>query len=304
MTVFFGLLFVVFGVLGLTTSGGVGAMGPGWVPTLRELSVPIAIAEILFGLGLVYSRTRRLFGLLLASVVLITWCLTLYFVLIPEDAVTVSKGEIPAQSAEWKLTIGQRQEGRRLAQLDASIDPPGIMRIRIASTTPERKAWDIQLNRNGISVLKDQEYRLRFHARASGVRPINAAVGRAHGDYGTLGIYREVAVMEDWQHFELGFKATADDANARIFFDVGQDPRDVELSNVTLTRNEEKAQNGESASASPNPRSHREVTGGGRTRTSSLIAVYTRTAWLQIFSKPLWILVLLWCSGWLRLPHS
>lgn len=450
-----GLLFVVGGAFAWMVGAGVEAMTPGWVPIFRELSMPIAVAEILFGLGLVYTRTQQVSGALLAFLVFATWALTLYSVLTPEGAVTVSKGEIPAEIGDWKLsTHGQWQDGASPPQLEFPANSPGAMRIRIASTTPEHQPWHIQLNRNGVSVLKDREYVLRFRARAGGVRPINAGVARAYGDYGSLGLYREVTVTEDWQQlgfafnptdsdtnariffdlgqdahdvelgsvalvqqapgappplatvwqlslngpvtdrsslarlefpiapsqslrvrifkttperqpwhiqlnrpgvvvvkdqeyvlrfrarasanrpinvavgraygdyrslglyrevavtenwqpFEFVFNPTDGDANARIFFDLGEDGHGVELSDVTVTRSDEitpAPKEGQSVSANPNG-STGELIDEGRTGTASRITVSRWTPWLQIFSKPLWILILLWCSGWLRFPR-
>lgn len=208
---------------------------PGWLPTSGELSQAIMAAEILFGIGLILPVSRKLAGALLAAVVLVTWIVTLYFVVVPQGEETVSKGEIPSQIAEWKLlTQGQWREGATLPQLETPANQPGVLRIRVPTITADRQPWHVQLNRSGLSVDKDRSYLLSLRARAASSRRIVVGVARASGDFGSLGLYRELSVTEGWQQLGFVFSATDSDAAARIYFDLGQEVGDVELAAINL----------------------------------------------------------------------
>ena len=49
-----------------------------------------------------------------------------------------------------------------------------------------------------------------------------------------LGLYSQIALTTEWQSFTKDFVATADETNARIFFDVGDSDIAVEVSVVSL----------------------------------------------------------------------
>jgi hypothetical protein len=59
-------------------------------------------------------------------------------------------------------------------------------------------------------------------------------VSKGHEPWDSLGLYKTIALTQNWQKFELEFTATQDDANARMRPDMGGDAAAVELSDVAL----------------------------------------------------------------------
>ena len=57
---------------------------------------------------------------------------------------------------------------------------------------------------------------------------------RAHGSFDGLGYYSKIALTSEWRNIEETFVASADDDNARVFFDVGDNEVPVEVSAVRL----------------------------------------------------------------------
>ena len=114
--------------------------------------------------------------------------------------------------------------------------PSGSVRLDIRAA-PTETAWHIQANYERFSVSANQEYELRFRARAEGQRRVGVGVSMAHGPWDNLGLYREIDLSPQWQRFAMRFRPSASDESARIHFDAGGsaialDWADVELSVV------------------------------------------------------------------------
>jgi lysophospholipase L1-like esterase len=118
-----------------------------------------------------------------------------------------------------------------LAQLVLSAEKREVVRIAI-SKAGTAIPWHIQLNQDGIVVKVRQRYVLTFQARADQLRTIGVAVSKAHEPWNSVGLYNTIALSQDWQSFNFEFKATEDDDNARIHFDVGGNGASVELTTV------------------------------------------------------------------------
>jgi hypothetical protein len=214
--------------------------------------------------------------------------------------------DAPAPLAKlWQLNLNQPSDDRSLlARLEFPVAPPQSLRVRIFKTTAERQAWHIQLSRGGISVVNRRFYVLRFRARASGARSIYASVGKAYGDYGNLGLYDEVFVTKNWELFQLTFDAKGTEPNARIAFDLGKTAQDVEISEVSLALTSAEvsdSQNDDAAVA--NSGSGNQWIVGAPDSDADVPTpqdpLVQKNLWPQLLLKPAWILVLLWCSGFL-----
>jgi uncharacterized membrane protein len=233
-----GVLFILSGMLTLVFPDSAGWLTPGWLPIRRELFIGIALAEILGGGGLLYPRTRPIAGVSLSIAIFAAWCATAYIAVAHEPVISDSKPPVAQSlSTQWEMAIHTNWEDlRTLPRVEFPPDSPQTLRVRIKKLTKERVPWHIQLIRNGVSIIKGEPYELSFRARAAGARPMNVSVGRAHGDYGSLGLYREVDLTEEWQLFTFAFIPMDGDMNARIYFDLGQNSQDVELESVVLRK--------------------------------------------------------------------
>jgi len=56
----------------------------------------------------------------------------------------------------------------------------------------------------------------------------------AHDSWGNLGLYVQVDLKSQWQSFQHDFRATADDYNARILFDLGEKNVSVDIDSVMM----------------------------------------------------------------------
>ena len=234
---FLGLVIILWGATVLLFDGRVTGFTSAWAPVFRELSTPITIGLTVFGFGLLCRAARRISGAILALILVSTWCLTVYFNWFPKEAVMLSEQEIPEELRQWKLALnGQWPSSAPLPQLAFRADAPGTMGIKIRSTTSERDPTDIQVKRDGIELVKGEGYLLRFRARASGVRPIYAAVGYTTGENHEVVLHQALTLADTWQPFEIAFEARETIANANMTFDLGEAAKWVELNSVTLVR--------------------------------------------------------------------
>jgi hypothetical protein len=108
-----------------------------------------------------------------------------------------------------------------------------IVRIAIKKAGTA-KSFDIQLNHPYLKVKANQPYSLAFRARADRPRSVFVGFAQAYAPWDGLGLYSKIELTPEWQSFVENFVATADDDNARIFFDVGGNDAPVEVSTVNL----------------------------------------------------------------------
>jgi glycosyltransferase involved in cell wall biosynthesis len=94
--------------------------------------------------------------------------------------------------------------------------------------------FDIQLNRPFYEVRANHRYAIRFRAKADRPRNIYAGIAFAHAPWTGIGMYRELPLRSDWEDFHLEFIATADDANARIHFDLGESDVPVDIGSLSV----------------------------------------------------------------------
>lgn len=144
-----------------------------------------------------------------------------------------AEGEFPQVRVykRWDLSVRGENEAE-LQWFPGNVKP---LRVEITRADTEAK-WLIQLHHRLLKVEGNEWYALRFRARADDSRNMGVAVGQAHDPWETLGLYRTVSVMKEWQDYDWEFLVTADDRNAQIYFDLGGWNVPVELESVRLLK--------------------------------------------------------------------
>lgn len=133
------------------------------------------------------------------------------------------------RKSTWRLTT---QIGSS-ARVEFPAHSPELMQIAIQETG-DPTTWHVQLSQSGLPVRQQKSYILSFRARAAAPRQMGVGVGRTHGQWDDVGLYRTVALDEVWQPFRFEFVGTSDEDAARVYFDLGGNDSDVDLDQVRL----------------------------------------------------------------------
>ncbi|MBI4603400.1 MAG: cellulase family glycosylhydrolase [Planctomycetes bacterium] len=133
-------------------------------------------------------------------------------------------------SAAWVL---ERHEGAA-ASLRAAEAPEGRRAVRVEVEKPTGVSWHVQLKRVGLSVRQGAFHTVRFLARADRERTIGVAVGQDKTPWANLGLAEQVRIGPTWKQHRFGFAAAAGEAEARLFFSLGDDGAAVELAAVSF----------------------------------------------------------------------
>jgi hypothetical protein len=136
------------------------------------------------------------------------------------------------QSGPSLWTVDVHDPGSE-ALLDLSPDRPGLLRVQIVRADVPTPS-NIQLNGPTIVVKAGATYELSFRARAEGPRSIAYGLTTAGTPPKTLRSSGDAAVGVDWREFSETFVAAADAADARVHFDLGENPESVEFQHVVL----------------------------------------------------------------------
>jgi hypothetical protein len=126
-----------------------------------------------------------------------------------------------ATDASWELDETQATEG------DQS--------LRVEVKAVDGTSWHVQFWQEGLRFVAGRKYRFSFDARADTAGAVGYNAMQAHAPWHNLGMYGTAELTDAWQHFEAVFEATADDANGRVSFTVGQAPRTLWFDNISLT---------------------------------------------------------------------
>jgi len=126
-----------------------------------------------------------------------------------------------------------RVSGTSTARLIFPADRPSIARIEI-ERNEAGNPFDIQLNQPRLGLHANHRYQVHFQARSERPRSIFTGVAMAHEPWTGLGMYRKCELTAEWQTFEDEFVAAADERNARIHFDLGDDDASLELAAIKL----------------------------------------------------------------------
>lgn len=148
----------------------------------------------------------------------------------PSPAPTESSRVNPTPAGPtWRL---EQHEG---AQANAVFpqQSPGLIQVNIQKVSGG-PSWHVKLTRDEVPLQAQQPHELTFEARANKPKKISLGVGQAHAPWNNLGVFNELELKEEWQPFKVPFTPNADDANARVFFDLGGDPIGVEIRQIQL----------------------------------------------------------------------
>ncbi len=133
------------------------------------------------------------------------------------------------RNSKWFLRIAEGNQAR----LVRSVDGADVVRVEIIRTV-SNQAYDTQLNLNGFSVGCDEECVLSFRVRADAPREMAFGFAMGHSPWSSLGLYDHLMLSPEWQHVVRDFRATSEDRDARILFDLGGSDASVEIDAVSL----------------------------------------------------------------------
>jgi hypothetical protein len=108
------------------------------------------------------------------------------------------------------------------------------MRVTIATLVDSAQTWHVKLVERPFVIDEAASYRVSFQARAGEPRPVGCAIGNNHDPWESLGTYHQHMVSTAWNTYECPITASADDQNARLFFDLGSSASWVELRQVVV----------------------------------------------------------------------
>ena len=108
------------------------------------------------------------------------------------------------RATKWNLNIHDGNE----ATLVSSRESPEreVLRVDIKKAGTQT-LWHIQLNRAPLTVQAGRRYRVNFQARADSTRNIILGFSIAHEPWTNLGLYRSVALSQEWHSFQEEFVA-------------------------------------------------------------------------------------------------
>ena len=114
-----------------------------------------------------------------------------------------------------------------------SIRTDNWMRVTIEKLA-SRSPSSIRLRKGPVSVTRNHRYELKFWMQADAARPVTCGMASGTSADTLLGVSTKVDAGAWWQEFSCTFRATATDANALIFFDLGTSGAALEVSRVEL----------------------------------------------------------------------
>jgi hypothetical protein len=104
----------------------------------------------------------------------------------------------------------------------------------IEPTRIDDTSWHLQLNQGTISVKQDKYYTVSFKTAAESNRPLSCSFSQAHSPWNNLGLSQQVNLTGEWQSFQFGFVAKADDDNARLNFSFGTSDASFYIADIEL----------------------------------------------------------------------
>lgn len=110
---------------------------------------------------------------------------------------------------------------------------PHVLRVGVPPSQ-QGELWRVQLEQPFLSISVGTILTLTFRGRSTRARTVAAAVSSGHGTWDNLGLYVEVSLDTAWKTFRFTFAVAADEANARLHFDIGGGRGQVEIADVTL----------------------------------------------------------------------
>jgi len=148
----------------------------------------------------------------------------------PADAPT-AVADAPT-AASWFLET--QEGGAGTLERFSMPDAPDSVRVSITSLPGGAEGWYVKVVRAPYQIAAGTRYRVSFRARAEAPRPVGCAIGNNHEPWLAIGEYHEHVVTSDWTTFECPLTASADDSDARLFFDLGKSEAWVELTQIVV----------------------------------------------------------------------
>lgn len=136
-------------------------------------------------------------------------------------------GQPPAEP--WRLLT----HGEARAESRTPDGEPNGVRIEITEIG-QGPAWQVQWTQSGLALRAGRRYELRGRVRSDAPRTVACAVAQDHEPWQGLGLYQEWQATPEWQAFRWPFTATADEDQARVYFDLGQAAAAIELRDLEL----------------------------------------------------------------------
>jgi glycosyltransferase involved in cell wall biosynthesis len=137
-----------------------------------------------------------------------------------------------AEANETRLNPRLQVNGDCAARLVLRPDRAEWFRVGIRRT--DGVSWHIQLNFANLSLMRDCRYRLEFRARSDSPRTVTMGIAEDHAPWNNLGYFQEFQLGTCWQSFQIECVIAANDENARVHVDMGNDPAPVEISSLSL----------------------------------------------------------------------
>lgn len=104
----------------------------------------------------------------------------------------------------------------------------------IEPTHIDNTSWHLQLNQGAISIKQDKYYTVSFKAATEANRPLSCSFSQVHSPWNNLGLSRQVELNTEWQNFQFGFDAKANEDNARINFSFGTSDAPFYIADIEL----------------------------------------------------------------------
>lgn len=138
----------------------------------------------------------------------------------PMGAEMFANARFTRQFDKWNLERHGNSQATPVLSSDVpdevrAIDPTSRA-VRIDIAQPGVESWHVQFNQGQLKLEANRAYTLSFWARANTARSISVTVSQAHEPWGNLGLSGSAAVAPEWKRFQLVFRASAPEPNARV----------------------------------------------------------------------------------------
>jgi len=137
--------------------------------------------------------------------------------------------EINRREIEWVFSVVSPDEAR----LVLPRENPDSVRVEITKAATD-VGFHVQLRKENFRIKANTKYLLSFRARADKPRTMVAGFGKAHGDWGNLGLFAQADLKPKWQDFSFDFIGKSDDDNACVHLNLGGNAAAVEIAGVHL----------------------------------------------------------------------
>jgi hypothetical protein len=132
--------------------------------------------------------------------------------------------------ATWELIVHKGCD----ASLSVADGQADVTRVMIGKTEEVLMPWHVRAVCGGIQVVAGENYTLKLRARADQPRGVVCSVNHAEPPYRNLGLYQLFTLKENWETYQVRFRADFTDENAQVELSLGNSDIDVELGEISL----------------------------------------------------------------------